>query len=53
MFIEARDALLAVLAPPLDLRHLIKRGKCIQKALAQKNSRRPPQMTRLKKILAH
>jgi len=52
MFIEVRDALTAVLAPALNLKYLIQQGRRIQRALAQKNSCRPGQLTQLKKLFS-
>lgn len=52
MFIEVRDALVAVLAPALSLGHLLRHGRRIQQALAQKNVGRPGQLTRLKILLS-
>jgi len=52
MFIEVRDAIVAVLAPALSLEHLLRHGRRIQQALAQSNVRRRGQLTRLKTLLS-
>src|SRR5215813_4893170 len=44
--LEARDALLAVIAPALKLRHLIGRGKSLARALRVNRPKRPMQMSK-------
>jgi len=50
VFIEIRDALKAVLAPPLALRRLIGRGPQITRSLRQEPRRRKMQRSKLAHI---
>lgn len=52
MVLEARDALLAVIAPALSLRIFLRRGRAIARALRVIRPKRPMQMLRLTKLLA-
>jgi len=49
--IEARDALLAVIAPALRLRTFLRRGRQIARALRVLRPRRPMQLSEAAKIL--
>jgi hypothetical protein len=51
LVIEARDALLAVIAPALKLRMFINRGPMIARALRVQRRNRPMQLTMAAKIL--
>jgi hypothetical protein len=42
----------SVLQMPLSLRHLLRRGSSIAKALREYHPRRPRQLQRLKKLIA-
>jgi hypothetical protein len=50
VFIEARDAVRAVLAPGLRLRHLLGRGEDIGRRLIARRPRRAKQMSGLPRI---
>jgi hypothetical protein len=43
---------ISVLQMPLSLRHLLRRGSSIAKALRENHPRRPRQLQRLKKLIA-
>jgi hypothetical protein len=47
---EARDALLAVIAPALHLQTFLRRGRAIAKALCVRRPRRPLQLSTASKI---
>ncbi len=51
MVLEARDALLAVIAPALSLRRFLRRGRAIAHALRIFRPNRSMQLSRLHKIL--
>jgi hypothetical protein len=48
--IEVRDALQQVLAPPLSLNHLLRRGRAIALALRRPYRKRPMQLVKLRSI---
>ena len=52
VFREVRDSVISVLQMPLSLRHLLRRGSNIAKALRESHPRRPRQLQRLKKLIA-
>jgi hypothetical protein len=52
VFREVRDSVISVLQMPLSLRHLLRRGSSIAKALQENHPRRPRQLQRLKKLIA-
>ena len=52
VFREVRDSVISVLQMPLSLRHLLRRGASIAKALRENHPRRPRQLLRLKKLIA-
>ena len=52
VFREVRDSVVTVLQMPLTLRHLLRRGRTIAKALGESRPQRPRQMQRLHKLLA-
>jgi hypothetical protein len=49
--LEARDALLAVIAPALSLHRFLRRGRQIAKAFCVARLHRPMQLTKAAKIL--
>ena len=49
--IEARDALLRVIAPALSLRTFLRRGRAIAQGLQVIRPRRPMQLLKVAKIL--
>lgn len=51
VFKEVRDSVVTVLQMPLSLRHLLRRGRAIAQALAEKRPHRPRQMRRLNELL--
>ena len=51
VFKEVRDSVIRVLQMPLSLRHLLRRGRSIAKALREYHPRRPRQLQRLKKLI--
>ena len=51
MVLEARDALLAVIAPALPLRTFLRRGRAIARALQVHRPGRPLQLSKAAKIL--
>jgi hypothetical protein len=53
VFVEVRDSLRAVLAPPLSLAHLLQRGRCIALALRRQRPKRPMQLTQIRRIFSH
>jgi hypothetical protein len=52
VFIEIRDAVKAVLAPPLSIRKLIRRGPKIARSLRQVRRRRKMQRSKLTRIFS-
>ena len=52
VFVEVRDCLRSVLAPPLSLTHLLKNGRALALALRVKRPARPMQLTKLRQIFA-
>ncbi len=48
--LEVRDSLQQVLAPPLSLRHLLRRGRAIALALRTGRRSRPLQLTTLRRL---
>jgi hypothetical protein len=52
VFIEIRDAVKAVLAPPLSIRKLIRRGPKIARSLRQGHRRRKMQRSKLTRIFS-
>ena len=51
VFREVRDSVISVLQMPLILRHLLRRGSSIAKALRENHPRRPRQLQRFKKLI--
>jgi hypothetical protein len=51
LVLEARDALLAVIVPALRLRHFIRCGRAIARALRVIRPCRPMQMVKMRQIL--
>jgi hypothetical protein len=51
VFKEVRDSVISVLQMPLSLRHLLRRGSRIAKALQENHPRRVRQLQRLKKLM--
>ena len=52
VFIEIRDSVQAVLAPPLSLARIIRRGPKIARSLRQGNRRRKMQRSKLTRIFS-
>ena len=52
VFGEVRDCLQRVLAPPLSLPHLLRRGRVIALASRIRRPKRPLQMTQIRQIFA-
>jgi hypothetical protein len=52
VFIEIRDAVKAVLAPPLSIKKLIRRGPKIARSLRQGRRRRKMQRSKLTRIFS-
>ena len=48
--LEARDALVAVIAPALTLRKFLRRGRAIARALRVTRPNRPMQMSRIREV---
>ena len=48
---EARDTLMAVIVPVLNLRHFLRRGSVIARALRMSRSSRPGQLSKAAQIL--
>jgi hypothetical protein len=53
LVIEARDALLSVIAPALSLRKFLRRGRAIARALRVIRPRRPMQLSEAAKIFKY
>jgi hypothetical protein len=51
MVLEARDSLLAVIAPALPLRRFLRRGRAIARALRVIRPKRPMQLAAARRIL--
>ena len=52
VFVEVRDSLRAVLAPPLSLAHLLRRGRCIALSLRRRRAKRPMQLAQIRRIFS-
>jgi hypothetical protein len=52
VFVEVRDSLRAVLAPPLSLAHLLRRGRCIALSLRRRRPKRPMQSAPIRRIFS-
>ena len=50
VFVEVRDALRVVLAPPLSLSHLLRRGRRIALSLRKRRPKRPMQLVQIRRI---
>jgi len=53
MVLEARDSLLAVIAPVLPLRRFLRQGRAIARALRVIRPKRPMQLSTMRSILLH
>jgi len=52
VFVEVRDSLHAVLAPPLSLAHLLRRGRCIALSLRRRRPKRSMQLAQIRRIFS-
>jgi hypothetical protein len=52
VYVEVRDSVRAVLAPPLSLRHLLRRGRNIALSLRKRWSKRVMQLVQIRQIFA-
>jgi len=50
VLVEVRDSLRSVLAPPLKLAHLLRRGRQIALSLRKRRPERPMQLVRIRQI---
>lgn len=52
VYVEVRDSLRAVLAPPLSLAHLLRRGRPIALSLRKRHPKRPMQLVKIRRIFS-
>jgi len=50
VFVEVRDCLRALLAPPLSLAYLLAHGRAVALSLRTLRPRRPPQLVKIREI---
>jgi hypothetical protein len=51
-FVEVRDSLRSVLAPPLSLPHLLRRGRSIALSLRKRRPKRLMQLAKIRRIFS-
>lgn len=52
VLVEVRDSLRSVLAPPLTLAHLLRRGRQIALSLRKHRPKRPMQLVRIRQLFS-